>query len=329
MLGVIVGLALITWAVVRLRADRRRQNTGVILLLGIGVLWPSVAQLVYWVDRSTGTVLGFGVLIAVLVLVFGTAGALVVNGYYVMKREGISVAHSLPLVLGLASLAVFAYGFYHYSGVTVRKFSWLDLFMFWYVAVMGYVGFNLAAYSVQALIHGRWPSARTYDAVVVLGAGLNGELVTPLLASRLDRGIGIARQSGARRLVCSGGQGPDEVISEAEAMARYVRGKLEGEAIEVVKEDQSTTTEENLRLSSALLGDAARVAVATSNYHALRAGSLARKLGLAWNVFGAPTAPYYVPTAFLREFAATMRLQWRVHAVMVALITVAFVLLSL
>ncbi|WP_161947224.1 YdcF family protein, partial [Streptococcus suis] len=63
------------------------------------------------------------------------------------------------------------------------------------------------------------------DYVVVLGAGLIGNKVTPLLASRIDKGIAIYQKQPGSKLIMSGGQGPDELIAEGQAMANYALEK--------------------------------------------------------------------------------------------------------
>ncbi|WP_225870170.1 YdcF family protein [Corynebacterium silvaticum] len=289
-------------------------------------------------DQALGLLAGLGVIVLVIGLVFGMAFAMLVNSYFLMKREGISLVHSLPLLAGLGTLLVyfFVFGnslFFSSGQVFGNKpiFQVFFLLAVWYIGVVGYVGFNLAAYTLQAVIYGRWPRAPHYDAVVVLGSGIRGEIVTPLLASRLDRGIHLAREVGAKTFVCSGGQGPDEPIPEAEAMRRYVEKHASGE-FTIYSEDRSTTTEENIRFSKALMDDElgadAEVAIVTSNYHSMRAGALARRLGVDWESYGAPTALYYVPTAFLREFVASMVFNWKFHAVLLGIFSVGMALIG-
>lgn len=328
----VVGALLLGWAIYRLVEDRRRQHTGLILLVSIFLSWIAMANFIFELDPGWGIVAGFGVLVAIIGFVFGIALALLVNSYFLIKREGFSLAHSLPLIVGLGTLLAYFFVFagkpVFGSGSALSMFFWLAA---WYIGVVGYVGFNLTAYTLQALIYGRWPRAPHYDAVVVLGSGIRGEEVTPLLASRLDRGIRLARDVGAKTFVCSGGQGEDEPISEAEAMRRYVEERASGEFV-VYVEDRSTTTEENIRFSKAVLdselGVAAEVAIVTSNYHAMRAGALAQRLGVAWSSYGAPTALYYVPTAFLREFVAFMVFNWKIHATLLGLFSVGMLLLG-
>lgn len=80
----------------------------------------------------------------------------------------------------------------------------------------------------------------------------------------------------------------------------------------VWREEASTTTEENLRLTRRLveerLGSCAGGIAVTSNYHVLRTALLARRAGLAVAVRGARTADYYWPAAFQRELVAMVAL---------------------
>ena len=85
------------------------------------------------------------------------------------------------------------------------------------------------------------------DFIIVHGAGLlkSGD-VTPLLAGRLDKGIDVFHKSGDRaRIIVSGGQGADEVVSEAFAMKKYLLEKGIPEHC-ILMEDRSTTTYENM-----------------------------------------------------------------------------------
>jgi uncharacterized SAM-binding protein YcdF (DUF218 family) len=167
------------------------------------------------------------------------------------------------------------------------------------------------SYVLYAFLYGRITGLRRADFVVVLGSGLNGDRVPPLLAGRLDRGLRVYQTLAGRReaspvVIVSGGKGSDERISEAEAMARYLieRGVPEDH---VVREDQSRTTEENLTFSQAIMersGPGYRCIIVTSNYHVFRAAIVARRLGVNGQVTGARTAGYYWPSAMLREFAA-------------------------
>src|SRR5690606_5180103 len=171
---------------------------------------------------------------------------------------------------------------------------------------------------------------------IVLGAGLRGDRPTPLLAARLDRGREALDRSRARgrdtRLICSGGQGPDEIVPEAVAMANHlVEAGVDRDLLWL--EDESTSTEENLRLSAQVAArhgmEGGRFAVVTNDYHVLRAALLLRRLGLDGYGLGARTARYFWPSAILREFAAILWEHQRLNATFLALTCVPMLVLSI
>jgi uncharacterized SAM-binding protein YcdF (DUF218 family) len=235
------------------------------------------------------------------------AGYLVLNGFTMVRREGFRPANLLSLVAGLAIFGLIAFM------VAALRAQSPDLTVSFAVTVLlsGYISFLLVSYVLYAFLYGRITGLRRADFVVVLGSGLNGDRVPPLLAGRLERGLRAYQTLTRRRkdspvVIVSGGKGSDERISEAEAMARYLieRGLP---ADDVVREDQSRTTEENLTFSQAIMARSRpgyRCIIVTSNYHVFRAAIIARRLGVNGQVTGARTAGYYWPSAMLREFAA-------------------------
>ena len=78
---------------------------------------------------------------------------------------------------------------------------------------------------------------------------------------------------------------------------------------DILVEDRSRTTRENLLHSAHLLeqrGVPEPYLIVTNDYHAPRAAMLARSLGIDAQAVGCPTALYYWPSAYLREFVAVM-----------------------
>ena len=136
----------------------------------------------------------------------------------------------------------------------------------------------------------------------------------PLLRGRIDKALELWKAQGAHAiLIPSGGQGSDEVISEAEAMARYLssRGVPQDS---ILLEDRSTTTMESLLFAKHLLEarglGAYRCAFVTSDYHVFRTSLYASKVGLKGDGIGSKTASYYFPSAFIREFIAITKEHW-------------------
>ncbi len=179
-------------------------------------------------------------------------------------------------------------------------------------------GVATAVLALAMLVHaraaGRPPVPGT---VLVLGAGLRGREVGPLLRRRVQRGAELWRAAVARRpdarIVVSGGQGPDEVRTEASAMAEHLERQLGVPRSAIDLEEASTTTRENLRLSRPLTTGPGRapLVVVTSEYHAYRTAGLLAEAGMAGTVVGAWTRPSYRPGATVREaLAIAADLRW-------------------
>lgn len=121
------------------------------------------------------------------------------------------------------------------------------------------------------------------DYIVILGAGLVGDQVSDRLKIRLDTAIEIIKKSNAV-IIVSGGQGPSEEISEAEAMRRYLQKQGVSEN-RIIKEEESTSTQENIKYSNAIMhSENSKVIIVTSDYHMYRAKMLGERIG--WTVSG-------------------------------------------
>lgn len=148
------------------------------------------------------------------------------------------------------------------------------------------------------------------DAVIVLGAGVNGETPSAALWSRIRAAEDYLEIHPDVPVVLSGGQGAGEAISEAEAMRRALWKEDGAENARLLLEERSTNTAENFRFSKALLEEwgldtgTATIAVVTNDFHCFRAHMIARRQGLKTIDVPAElpwwwlTANYYLREAF-------------------------------
>ena len=158
------------------------------------------------------------------------------------------------------------------------------------------------------------------DALIVLGCGVRGDRVSVGLARRLDKAVAYYKEHPGVLIVVSGGQGTQETIPEAEAMARYLAAQGVA-AAQIIQEPRAASTLENLRFSDALLRErfpnGYRAALVTSRFHVFRAEHIAYALGFSFTHLGAGSIWYTVPMNNLRELCAianellrgTLRLQ--------------------
>lgn len=148
------------------------------------------------------------------------------------------------------------------------------------------------------------------DYVIVLGAGLKGEEPSISLSSRLQKASEYLGQNPDAKVIVSGGRGNGESISEAEAMKRYLVNKGIEEK-RIIKEEQSTSTRENLLFSKDILDDYhatgnEKLVVITSDYHAFRTGMIAEDIGLKISVISSLTPLYVYISGCVREYFAVL-----------------------
>ncbi|QMU71653.1 YdcF family protein [Streptacidiphilus sp. P02-A3a] len=237
------------------------------------------------------------------------AALLVVDGLLLIRSQGSAPPQLAALTAGtgLAALAVLTVLTGCCSGGHLALVVCLVL-----DAPAAYLALLFVQFLGHAALSGRLRPRRAADYVVVLGAGLVDGDVSPLLAGRLDRGLSVYRALHARgcrpTLLTSGGRGPDEERSEAEAMADYLLARgVPGDRVR--REDRSRNTEENLANSARIMRGADpgyRCTVITSDFHAFRTALLMRRLGVRGSAAGAWTAPSYWLAAALREFVAVL-----------------------
>lgn len=145
--------------------------------------------------------------------------------------------------------------------------------------------------------------------IIVLGAGLNGDQVSERLKLRLDKAVEALRVNSDALVIVSGGQGSDELMTEAEAMKEYlVRAGIDDSRI--IKEERSTSTYENFLYSKKILdkiGPSKEILIITSDFHAFRSEFIAKKLG--WDnarVLCSKSAPLLISNNLIREIPAVI-----------------------
>lgn len=148
------------------------------------------------------------------------------------------------------------------------------------------------------------------DAVIVLGAGIQGETVSPTLKNRLNKAIEYWKKNPKAKIIVSGGQGPQENIPEALAMKRYLVRQNIPENV-ILMEDQSTSTQENFRFSKKLLDDLLpegyTITYITTDFHIYRAGKLAAIAGLNSTNYASDTEWHMLPVVYSREVLVLLK----------------------
>ena len=302
----------IFWGIlaIAIAADRSRFRNSIFLLLSAASTVPLVCALSGPYFGLTARV----ITVVVFIVLLSVPGLLIANGVIMYRREGHSLANMLSLLLGLVVGAgevctflfyIFPYFWAEDTAQFVTTGMRILLFISLSVTYGSLVFVAFMSYTVLLQII---PRKRDFDYVIIHGCGLiGGSKVSKLLADRIDKAIEVYRKDPTPPvMIPSGGKGGDEARAEAEAMEEYL---LEHGIPQdhIIREDRSATTRENLLFSKAIIEGRQGpryTALVTSNYHVYRALSLCREMDLECTGIGAHVAPYYWPSAMIREFAA-------------------------
>ena len=175
------------------------------------------------------------------------------------------------------------------------------------VAAFLYVEVNVVTYM-------NMKPEKDLDYVIVLGAGLNGIEPTRPLKLRIQKAYNYMKDNPDTILIASGGQGSDEIVSEASVIARVlIEMGLDEDRIFI--EDGSANTIANIRNSYALIdgdykGDSEpRVGVVTNGFHIYRTRLIAASQGFG-DVYGIPAQTLF-PVGIhyvIREFFGVVQL---------------------
>jgi len=147
------------------------------------------------------------------------------------------------------------------------------------------------------------PGEDTPTTVIVLGCKVNGTRPSQYLMSRIKAAYKYLSENEDAVCILSGGQGPDEGISEAEAMYNHLLGMgIEKERMYL--ETRTSSTHKNLEFSKEIIVEhrlSQNIAVVTNSFHQLRTSMIASELGMEVCSVNAHLVRPSYPTYFLRE----------------------------
>ncbi|MBP2057948.1 uncharacterized SAM-binding protein YcdF (DUF218 family) [Lactobacillus colini] len=296
--------------------------TLMMLMIWILVLLTDITDLYYKQNQWVLNIFIFGllaILLSIALFIFIIIVMFVYNGIKIIFKEGNHWTNYLSLGFGIF-LIFFIFG---YPNIVGRIYinDWVTYIYAFIILSTLYILYIMVMYIFTAwvnLINRRHPHL---NYVVVLGAGLiNGDQVSPLLANRIKRGVEIMKKNPGSKIILSGGQGKNELIPEAAAMATYAKQTLGISDKEMILEKKSRTTNENIKFSHQLMPADAKFCLVTNSYHVYRALVLAKKQGLKCIGYGAKTKWYFTLNAFIREFIAYIVITKRLQITMVSLI---------
>lgn len=248
------------------------------------------------------------------------AGAIAFSNIWLMRHEGrrpqnmLGIGLALAWILGLAVIEVLP-SLFNPFGWDAYTLAVRVTYSIGYV--LTFMECLLLSTIVSAFLSTKYKPPYDKDYLIILGCCIRDDgTLTPILRGRADAAIKFEREQYAAtkkhaKFVPSGGQGADEVISESEAMKRYLM-EQGYPAEQIVMEDKSVNTNQNIEFSRDRIKedkgklDGVRAGFATTNYHIFRGYILSKKHGLDAQGISAKTKWYFYPNAFLREFVGLL-----------------------
>lgn len=193
----------------------------------------------------------------------------------------------------------------------MKKKQWLRALLGLLLAVLLAFGALLGAVLYGAYDHIQGDP----QIMVILGCQINPWGPSVLLRDRLDKALDYLEDHPDMTVVVSGGQGPDEHISEAQCMYDYLTEHGVDEE-QILLEDRSSNTVENLRYTMELLADegydiTADMVVVSNGFHLTRVRMLwSRVCGGDYNLSTLAAPSSHVPSRlkmYIREPLALVK----------------------
>ena len=330
--------------ITHMRKEPRGMLTGILFLIYLITIGTTgLFSLFYYseiLQKNTATyslvmVLGIIFVVAIALFPFVLIITYFIQGILILKKEGLRLKNVLSLAFSIALVIyIFVWPLFRLKNLTnVYEKPLLliaDLVYKMLSFIFIYLLFLMAMYCVSAilnLIHiGR---NKKLDYIIVLGAGIKGKQVTPLLAGRIDKGMELLKYNPKAKLILSGGMGPGEDIPEGVAMADYAKQKGVSDE-RIIVEDKSKNTYENLLFSSKLIDkENSKLALVTTSYHVFRALVFAKKLNIPCIGYGSKTKWYFTLNALIREYIGYLSISYRFHMLVILFYTIALLMFTL
>ncbi|WP_257215791.1 YdcF family protein [Fredinandcohnia onubensis] len=171
--------------------------------------------------------------------------------------------------------------------------------------IIGVVYFGSIHYKISQYVDTAPP--KNADYLIILGAKVNGEIPSLALQYRIEAAAEYAKENENTILIASGGMGPGEDITEAEAMRRVLVEKGISES-RIYLEDRSTSTYENIKFSKEFIPKDAKLGiVVTNDYHLYRSVQIAKDANLKVNGLPAKTPRITLVKAYGREYLSVTK----------------------
>jgi uncharacterized SAM-binding protein YcdF (DUF218 family) len=178
--------------------------------------------------------------------------------------------------------------------------KWLliaSLFIFILTIYFGYLHLKIRE-------HSQFKATDQAEYIIILGARVKGTTPSLSLQYRIDAAAAYLNQNPQAIALASGGQGPGEDITEAEAIKKGLMNQGVDES-RIIVENQSTSTIENIKFSKKLIpNDLEKGLLVSNDFHLFRAKMIAKDQDLEVEGLPAKTPTIALMKSYTREYLA-------------------------
>ena len=183
----------------------------------------------------------------------------------------------------------------------------------WRNGIFAFVALMLAIVVIPATFNMvKYANYKTDDGaqtVIVLGCKVNGTAPSKYLYDRCRAAAEYLNENPDAVAILSGGQGPDEAISEAQCMENVLT-QMGISKDRLYQENQSTNTMENIAFSSKIIeenGLSTEVVIVTNEFHEYRAKLFCDRVGLSFHSHCSHSSLYTFLTYYTRELLGIVK----------------------
>lgn len=243
------------------------------------------------------------ILIRILIFLLGAYMIFISIKNFISIKLAMSIGNFMPIAFGVlfVLISIFANTIYKFSQTGFLK---VVRIVFTICLVLFVFGFGLFVFFNKSFAENA--KGEKVDAIIVLGASLNGTRPSSALSARLSTAANYLKNNPGVIVVVSGGQGEDEIVTEASVMKQYLIDSKIPESI-IIQEDKSRNTAQNFAFSKILLdehfkGKDYKIAFVTNDFHCFRSGLIAKKVGFDAKgiTFESPRTMFF--NYYLREY---------------------------
>lgn len=184
------------------------------------------------------------------------------------------------------------------------------IFLFYLGTALFFIVFTVFCYLILGYTSNDIPD--NPDLIIVLGCQVRGYEPGNLLRYRLETALKTLDKYNDAICIVAGGQGPDEIVPEAQVMKQYLADRgIERDRI--YEEDKSSSSFENLIFSKKIIENNnfnyKNIVILTSDYHVPRAVMIANRVYPDADIYAVKAnAPFALFSAgIVREFFAFMK----------------------